>query len=203
MNIFGNKRPCIGNLPKRPKMPLSSRNSSIWRPSARRSPITLRIVRQAGNDVRLPRSYTSIRLRRVNALFDISNQPAILTFFQEMEMARTNLSSMSVNALLKLREDIGKVLSSKANELKNQLARLGSETGPRMRGPRSSLKGRRVPIKYRDRSGNTWAGRGAHPLWLREKLKAGAKLDNFAVHKTVASRKAFSKKSKKRRRAKR
>src|SRR6266496_6174508 len=95
MNIFGNKQPCIGNLQKRLKMPSSSRSSSIWQPSARRSPITLRIVRQAGNDVRLPRSYTSIRLRRVNALFDISNQPAILTFFQEMEMARTNLSYVS------------------------------------------------------------------------------------------------------------
>ena len=118
-------------------------------------------------------------------------------------MAKTSLASMSIDALLKLREDIGNVLSSKANELKNQLARLGNEIGPRMGGPRSSLKGRKAAIKYRDRSGNTWAGRGAHPVWLREKLKAGAKLQDFAVHKTVASRKASPRKSKKRRRAKR
>jgi hypothetical protein len=26
------------------------------------------------------------------------------------------------------------------------------------------LKGRKAAIKYRDRSGNTWAGRGAQPL---------------------------------------
>jgi DNA-binding protein H-NS len=121
----------------------------------------------------------------------------------EIEMAKSNLSSMSVDELLKLREDIGNVLGSKANELKNQLARLGSEIGPRMRGPRSPLKGRKAAIKYRDRSGNTWAGRGAHPVWLREKLKAGAKLEDFAVQKTVASRKASPRKSKKRRRAKR
>jgi DNA-binding protein H-NS len=121
----------------------------------------------------------------------------------EMEMARTNLGSMSVDALLKLRDDIEKVLSSKANELKNQLARLGSEIGPRMRGRGSSLKGRKVAIKYRDKSGNTWAGRGAQPVWLREKLKAGVKLEDFAVQKTVASRKASPKKSRKRRRAKR
>jgi DNA-binding protein H-NS len=126
----------------------------------------------------------------------------MLTLFWEMEMARTNLGSMSVDALLKLRDDIEKVLSSKADELKNQLARLGSEIGPRMRGFRSSLKGRKVAIKYRDRSGNTWAGRGAQPVWLREKLKAGAKLEDFAVQ-TVASRKASPRKSKKRRRAKR
>ena len=105
-------------------------------------------------------------------------------------MAKSNLSSMSVDALLKLREDIGNVLGSKANELKNQLARLGSEIGLRMRGRGSSLKGRKVAVKYRDKAGNTWAGRGAQPVWLREKLKAGAKLEDFAVQKTVASRKA-------------
>jgi DNA-binding protein H-NS len=124
-------------------------------------------------------------------------------FFGRWKWPRTKLGSMSVEALLKLRDDIEKVLSSKANELKNQLARLGSEIAPRMRGPRSSLKGRTVPIKYRDRSGNTWAGRGVQPVWLREKLKAGAKLEDFAVQKTAASRKASPRKSKKRRRAKR
>src|SRR5256886_9062358 len=114
-------------------------------------------------------------------------------------MARTNLSSMSVDALLKLRDDVGTTLSRRADELKNQLSRLGGEIGHTKRGRRASLKGRKVPVKYRDGSGNTWAGRGAHPVWLREKLKAGAKLEDFAVHKNVASRK----RSKKRRRAKR
>jgi DNA-binding protein H-NS len=47
----------------------------------------------------------------------------------------------------------------------------------------------KVPIKYRDRTGNTWAGRGAQPVWLREKLKAGAKLQDFAVHKTASPKK--------------
>jgi DNA-binding protein H-NS len=102
---------------------------------------------------------------------------------------------MSVDGLLKLRDDIEKVLGGKAKELKNQLARLGSEIGQRVRGRGSSLKGRKVPVKYRDRSGNTWAGRGAQPAWLQEKLKAGAKLEDFAVQKTVASRKASPRKS--------
>jgi hypothetical protein len=78
---------------------------------------------------------------------------------------------------------------------------LGSASGFRNRGRGSSLKGQKVPIKYRDRSGNTWAGRGAQPVWLREKLKGGAKLEDFAVGKTVASRKASPRKT--RRRAKR
>jgi DNA-binding protein H-NS len=116
--------------------------------------------------------------------------------FLEMEMARTSLSSMSVEALLKLRDDIGKVLSQKAVQLEAQLSKLGGEVG---RGRRSSLKGQKVPVKYRDKQGNTWAGRGAQPVWLREKLKAGAKLEDFAVQKTAASRKSPMRKARKRR----
>jgi DNA-binding protein H-NS len=121
-----------------------------------------------------------------------------------MEMARTNLASMSVDALLKLRGDIEKTLSRKAAQLKEQLSTLDDEGGGYWkRGLGSPLRERKVAIKYRDRSGNTWAGRGAQPVWLREKLKAGAKLEGFAVQKTVASRRASPTKSKKRRRAKR
>src|SRR6516164_1449049 len=93
-------------------------------------------------------------------------------------MPMPNLSSMSVDALLKLRDDIGEVLTRRAAQLRDELSKLGGTD------QRSGLKGRKVPIKYRDRTGNTWAGRGAQPVWLREKLKAGAKLQDFAVHKT-------------------
>jgi hypothetical protein len=125
------------------------------------------------------------------------------TFFSfwEMEMARTNLGSMSVEALLKLRDDVGKVLSQKAVQLEEQLSRLGGEAAS-VRGRRSAMKGRKVPIKYRDKEGNTWAGRGAQPVWLRENLKAGAKLEDFAVQKVAGSRKASPRKTKKRRRKK-
>jgi DNA-binding protein H-NS len=133
-----------------------------------------------------------------------SKKCGYIPLFWEIAMAKSNLASMSVDALLKLRQDIGNVLSRKATELKTQLSRLGGEiVGPLKRTQRSSLKGRKVAIKYRDGSGNTWAGRGAQPVWLREKLKAGAKLEDFSVHKTVASRKSSPKKSRKRRKAKR
>jgi DNA-binding protein H-NS len=114
-------------------------------------------------------------------------------------MATPNLANMSVDALLKLRADIGAALSRRAKELESQLSRLGGEIGSRRKTRKSSLKGRKVAVKYRDKSGNTWAGRGAQPVWLRDKLKAGAKLEDFAVNKTRTARK----KSKKRRRAKR
>jgi len=107
------------------------------------------------------------------------------------------------DALLKLRDEVGKVLTNKTNELKHQIARLEGETGYGNRGRHSSLKGRKVAVKYRDGSANAWAGRGAQPVWLREKMKAGAKLEDFAVYKSVAARKVSPKKSKTRRRAKR
>ena len=50
-------------------------------------------------------------------------------------MARTpSLASMSVEALLKLRDDVGKVLSQKAVQLEEQLSKLGGEVGSG-RGP--------------------------------------------------------------------
>jgi DNA-binding protein H-NS len=109
---------------------------------------------------------------------------------------------MSVDALLKLRDDVGKVLSQKATQLEAQLSKLGGEVGSGRRGRGSAMSGRKVPIKYRDKAGNTWAGRGALPVWLREKLKAGAKLEDFAVDKAVASRKKAPRKTKKTRRKK-
>ncbi len=107
---------------------------------------------------------------------------------------RSNLASMSVEALLKLRDDIEDVLTRKAEQLRTQLSRLGDEK----KGGGSALKGRKVAIKYRDNAGNAWAGRGAQPVWLRERLKAGAKLEDFAVGGQATARK----KAGRRRRAK-
>jgi DNA-binding protein H-NS len=122
---------------------------------------------------------------------------------EEVRMARTpSLASMSVGELLKLRDEVGKVLSQKAAQLEEQLSMLGGEVGTARRGRRSAMKGRKVAVKYRDKEGNTWAGRGAQPVWLREKLKAGAKLEDFAVQRAAASRKVSPRKTKKRRRKK-
>jgi len=98
---------------------------------------------------------------------------------------RTNLTAMSVDQLLKLRADVEQVLTRRAAQLRDDLSKLSGSGG---KVGVSSLKGRKAPVKYRDRSGNTWAGRGAQPRWLREKLKAGAKLDDFAIDKSKKRR---------------
>jgi DNA-binding protein H-NS len=59
-----------------------------------------------------------------------------------------------------------------------------------------TLKGRKVPAKYRDRAGNHWSGRGAQPRWMTAAIKAGAKRDDFLIDKSA-------KKAGKKRRSKR
>jgi hypothetical protein len=85
-------------------------------------------------------------------------------------MARPKkLSSLSVEALSKLRDDVAAALSRKAEGLKKELAAIGSDYAEvgriavygKKRG--GSVKGRKVPIKYRDKAGNTWAGRALNP----------------------------------------
>ncbi len=107
-------------------------------------------------------------------------------------MAKTNLGSMSVEQLLQLRDDVGKELNRKTVVLRSQLARLGGEIAPG-RGRGSSLKGRKVPPKYRDSAGNIWAGRGAKPRWLVAAIKEGKKLEDFAIEKTARKRRAKKK----------
>jgi DNA-binding protein H-NS len=107
-------------------------------------------------------------------------------------MARAKkLSLLSVEALFKLRDDVAAALSQKAEALKKDLRLLGedyAEVGRiaiygRKRG--SSLKGRRRPSNTGDKSGNTWAGRGAQPRWLTAAIKAGAKRDDILVDKAA------------------
>jgi len=93
-------------------------------------------------------------------------------------MPKPNLSAMSVDALLKLRGDINKILDHKANELRSQLSMLGVER-------RGSLKGKKVPPKYRSPSGETWAGRGARPKWLAAALKRGKKVEDFLIKRRM------------------
>ena len=99
-------------------------------------------------------------------------------------MAKINLSGMTVEALMDLRKRVDETLVKRRAELEKQLAALAG--GRRVvRGGGSALKGRKVPPKYRSRSGETWAGRGARPRWLVAAIKGGKKLDDFLIDKSA------------------
>jgi DNA-binding protein H-NS len=57
----------------------------------------------------------------------------------------------------------------------------GPKPGSKRVGRPARSSGRKVAPKYRDGDGHTWAGRGKRPVWLREALAAGHKLEEFAV----------------------
>ena len=125
-----------------------------------------------------------------------------------MPKTASNLGTMSVEALLKLRDDIGTMLSQKGQELKKQLLRLegGGWASARTRGggarshPRKGVK---VAPKYRGPNGETWAGRGATPKWLTALMKEGRDREEFLIArpgKAAASQKRASAKRSGRRR---
>ena len=69
-----------------------------------------------------------------------------------------SLASMSVDALIELRDNIGAALSTRAGDLQRQLASLtgmGKPTRGRPKGS-SGLKGTKVKAKYRGPDGTTW-----------------------------------------------
>jgi len=95
-------------------------------------------------------------------------------------MARkSNFASMSVDALLKMRDDIGAVLSRRASELKKELSQLtdwGSKETKVPKG-RKVRKGKKVAPQFRSKKDPkvVWSGRGGTPRWMKQEMK-GTKL---------------------------
>jgi DNA-binding protein H-NS len=120
-------------------------------------------------------------------------------FAPEITMPKVNLSGMNVEALMDLRQRVDEMLAEHRAEIEQQLERMDRTIAVVRRqrvGGRSVLKGRKVPPKYRSPLGETWAGRGARPLWLVAAIKSGKKLDDFLIDKSA-------RKGRKKRRSKR
>ena len=112
-------------------------------------------------------------------------------------MANVNLSPMSVEALIDLRKRVDETLVKRRADIERQLARMDRASavvsGARVAPGGSTLKGTKVPPKYRSRSGETWAGRGAKPHWLVDAIKGGKKLDDLLIDKAAQKRKRRAK----------
>jgi DNA-binding protein H-NS len=102
-----------------------------------------------------------------------------------MPKGRLSLASMSVEALISLRENVALVLRERGAHLRQQLQRLEIE-GRRSSGRKAATgtsRGGTLPPKYRDTENpsNLWAGRGAIPRWMAERIKKGAKREDFLI----------------------
>ncbi len=110
-------------------------------------------------------------------------------------MAKINLSRMDVQALFDLRKQVEDTLVSQRSTLERQLAALGGSITSiggkvaRGGGRGSALKGKKVAPKYRSAEGETWAGRGATPRWLKAAIKEGKKLESFLIDKSTVKEK--------------
>jgi DNA-binding protein H-NS len=71
----------------------------------------------------------------------------------------------------------GIVRQMQANDI--TLKEIGDALGAKR--TKKTTKRKRVSVKYRDKAGNTWTGRGSAPRWLVAAEKAGKKREQFAV----------------------
>jgi DNA-binding protein H-NS len=115
-------------------------------------------------------------------------------------MARQSYASMSVDALVKLRDQITSAIGDRAEALKKQLSSLGGEYGSGRRRGRPPGKKRKMPkvaAKYRDpKTGETWSGRGAPTRWISEYEKQGKKRSEFLIAKPNGAKKSKARRAK-------
>jgi DNA-binding protein H-NS len=125
-------------------------------------------------------------------MLDLSSHSFPATYLPRFELMRRKtamaLKSMSVAKLQDLRGKVDAAISEKVaarrRELETQLTELvrhdprGIRTAARGRGPL-----RPVAPKYRNPKdpSQTWAGRGLQPIWLRDALKSGKKIESFLI----------------------
>jgi DNA-binding protein H-NS len=104
-------------------------------------------------------------------------------------MPKPNLSRMDVESLANLRKQVDELLLKRRADIEAQLGTLAALSGERgaRRGRGSSLKGKKVPPKYRGPNGETWAGRGAKPRWLLAATARGTgkKVEDFLIDKSA------------------
>jgi DNA-binding protein H-NS len=104
-------------------------------------------------------------------------------------MAKANLSRMSVESLMDLRDQVDQRLRHHSGKLQEQLEKIASLGGERVarsaRPGGSTLRGRKVAPKYRSPSGETWAGRGVRPRWIVAAIKEEKKLDDLLIDKSA------------------
>jgi len=101
-------------------------------------------------------------------------------------MQKPALSTLSNEALCKLRDEIAALLNSRALDLQRELDRLNgapSVDGRALSGTTRTRKKNYIKPapKYRGPDGKTWCGIGARPRWLSNALKEGKTLDEFLI----------------------
>jgi DNA-binding protein H-NS len=115
------------------------------------------------------------------------------------------LKTMTIDKLLKLKDQVEAALASKVTEqrraLESELSKLGrfqGGGGGKVAFGRRGARGSVAP-KYRnpENASETWAGRGLKPRWLTAAIKSGKKQDDFLIATAGKSKSNGRKKARK------
>ena len=99
---------------------------------------------------------------------------------------QASLASMSIDALVKLKDSVAEALTNRATQLRKQLVQLDGAGKARNSRKRLGIK---ATAKYRDpKTGQTWSGRGGTARWLVAYEKQGRKRDQFLIAQSSASK---------------
>jgi DNA-binding protein H-NS len=117
---------------------------------------------------------------------------------RQVKLSKFNLSSLSIDELWALHEEVGAMLSEKITaekrELEKRLAKLNRNSisekvtvkrAVLQSGERRPARRKYPPVfpKFQNPADptETWAGRGKQPRWLVSQLKAGKKMNDFLI----------------------
>ena len=103
-----------------------------------------------------------------------------------MQSKKPSFSSLSNEALCKLRDEIAALLNNRAEDLRRELDQLTGGTvayngRPNGAAYASKTKHKKIAPKYRGPGGDTWSGRGMKPRWLTSAMKEGKKAEDFLI----------------------
>ena len=111
------------------------------------------------------------------------------------KMASINVDKMSLKELVELEARVQKAIAAARDRdkahLKEKMAEMAKTHGfsvnelfGGMRGAKGAGKGKSLGVaKFAnpENKSDTWTGRGRKPNWLLDRLKKGAKLNDFAI----------------------
>jgi DNA-binding protein H-NS len=120
-------------------------------------------------------------------------------------VSKFNLSSLSIDELWALHEEVGAILSKKISaekrDLEHRLASLNRspisdraaiKRAALLNGDRRPVRRKYPPVlpKFQNPSDptETWAGRGKQPRWMVAQLKAGKKMNDFLIDRVKRPR---------------
>lgn len=101
--------------------------------------------------------------------------------------APEQLANMPIEDLLELRKRVEQLISARIDAEKNALvAKLDAikrfERQVDSAASTNSHHGAKIAPKYRNpETGETWAGRGMQPRWMRQAIKDGSKPEDFLI----------------------